>query len=96
MQNLEHLLQMISPDIHAKLRRAVEIGRWEDGTRLRPDQVEHCLQAIIAWEQQHLPPEQRIGHMEDACRSKRDESEDQAPADAIQRLNLIESSDTRH
>lgn len=98
MQDLEQLLQMINPEIHAKLRRAVEIGRWEDGTRLRPDQIEHCLQAVIAWEQKHLPPEQRVGHMEDACKSKTDQpAESQAgDADILQRLSMIEPSDTRH
>lgn len=96
MHDLERLLQMINPEIHARLRRAVEIGRWEDGTRLRPDQIEHCLQAIIAWEQKHLPPEQRVGHMEDACRSKQSDVGPSGDAEILQRLSMIEPSATRH
>lgn len=55
------LLDSITPEIHANLKTAIELGRWPNGDRLAPQQVELCLQAVIAWEQQRLPQEQRVG-----------------------------------
>ena len=37
----------------------MELGKWEDGSRLSAQQVENCLQLIILYEEQHLPVEQR-------------------------------------
>jgi len=36
-----------------------------------------CLQAVIAWEQQNLPEEQRTGYMEQACKSSEEKPEEQ-------------------
>ncbi|MFZ5756101.1 MAG: YeaC family protein [Pseudomonadota bacterium] len=54
----------------AALRRAVEIGKFPDGRRLTDEQRALCMEAIIAWELQHLPPEQRTGFIDRG--SKRD------------------------
>jgi uncharacterized protein YeaC (DUF1315 family) len=42
----------------------VELGKWENGERLTPVQVEHCLQAIIAWDHLHLPEEARVAFID--------------------------------
>ena len=55
------LLDSITPDIHSSLKTAIELGRWPNGERLSPQQVDLCLQAVIAWEQQRLPETQRVG-----------------------------------
>src|SRR5690606_3940326 len=58
------LIDSITPEIHENLKTAVETGRWANGERLSPEQVEHCMQAIIAWEARHLSEEQRIGFID--------------------------------
>ena len=59
-ESYEALLARMTPDIHARLKTAVELGKWESGERLSREQLEHCLQAIIAWEHQHLPEHERV------------------------------------
>ena len=49
------ILEMITPEVHGSLRRAVEIGKWADGVALTREQRELCLQAVIAWEARHAP-----------------------------------------
>jgi uncharacterized protein YeaC (DUF1315 family) len=60
----EELVNSLTPDVVDRLRRGVETGRWPDGSPVSPEQREHSLQAIIAWEQQHLPEEQRTGYID--------------------------------
>ena len=62
--SFEELIAGITPEIHANLKRAVELGRWADGRRLDARQVELCLQAIIVYEAQHLPEAERTGYVE--------------------------------
>ena len=62
-ENIEQLIDLISPDIYQKLRTAVEEGNWESGEPLSQDQKEYCLQAIIAYEHRHVPIEERTGFM---------------------------------
>lgn len=58
------LLAQLTPEIHARLKTAVELGKWENGDRLTPTQMEHCLQAIIAWDHLHLPEEARVAFID--------------------------------
>ena len=48
-----------------------------EGRVLTREQKELCLQAVIAWEQQNLPEEQRTGYMEQACKSSEEKPEEQ-------------------
>lgn len=68
---MEQLLAVITPEIHQALKTAIELGKWADGRALTKAQVEHCLQAVIAYEHRSLPEEQRIGYIADnACRKQ--------------------------
>lgn len=58
------LIERIDPTVHAALRRAVELGKFPDGTRLTDEQRALCMEAIIAWEHQHLPEAQRVGYID--------------------------------
>ena len=60
----EALLEQITPEIHQQLRRATELGKWPDGQRLTPEQIERCLEAVIVWEQRNLPEEERTGYID--------------------------------
>lgn len=62
--NLQQLLASLTPEIHRNLQRAVELGKWPDGKRLSHEQRELCMQAVIAYERRHLPPEQQTGYIE--------------------------------
>ena len=55
------LIDSLTPQTYQRLAQAVELGRWPDGSLLTEAQRAHALQAIIAWGERHLPPEQRIG-----------------------------------
>jgi uncharacterized protein YeaC (DUF1315 family) len=58
------LLASLTPELVARLRAAVETGRWPDGREVTAAQREHSLQAVIAWESRHLPPEERVGFVD--------------------------------
>lgn len=80
--DLDSILQLVTPEVHAGLRTAVEIGKWADGTMLTREQRELCLQALIAWEARHLQPEERVGHIDrgskaegETCATPHDEPE---------------------
>ena len=62
--SLQTLIDSITPEIHENLKTAVEIGRWANGDRLTPEQLEHSLQAIIAYEARHLSEEQAFAAAE--------------------------------
>ena len=70
--DLTDLLPLITPQVHAGLQRAVEIGKWEDGTPLTREQRELCLQAVIAFEASALPPEQRTGYIDRGSKTSED------------------------
>lgn len=61
--NLSDLLANITPDIYENLKRAVELGKWPTGQRLSSEQRQTCMQAMIAYEHQHLPPEEHTGYI---------------------------------
>ena len=60
----QEFIDKLSPDIVERLRRGVETGRWPDGKPLTPEQREHSLQALIAWDARHAPTEQRVGFID--------------------------------
>jgi len=70
--DFDSVLAMMTPEVHEGLRSAVEIGRWPDGTRLSAEQRALCMQAVIAWEARHLPPEDRAGHIDRGSKSESD------------------------
>lgn len=62
--SLQDILGMMTPEIHQKLKSAIELGRWENGEKLSDEQKADCLQAVIAFDQAYLAPEQRVGYMD--------------------------------
>jgi len=67
MQDVKSLLEQVTPEVYQRLKLAVEIGKWPDGVRLTDEQKAHCLQAIIYYDQKHLPEEQQTGYVEGQC-----------------------------
>ncbi|WP_339499347.1 YeaC family protein [Pseudomonas silesiensis] len=63
MSSFNEMISNITPEIYQNLKLAVEIGKWSDGNKLTAEQRELSLQAMIAWEIQNLPEDQRTGYM---------------------------------
>ncbi|MAN52274.1 MULTISPECIES: YeaC family protein [unclassified Marinimicrobium] len=61
--NYQDLLNSLTPEIYDNLKRAVELGKWPDGRVVTPEQRQHCMEAVIAYEHKHLPPEQHTGYI---------------------------------
>ncbi len=61
--NIQDMQDALTPDIYARLKTAVEIRKWPNGLELSQEQIETCMQAIIAYEAKHLPAEQRTGYV---------------------------------
>ena len=60
----QQMIESLTPELYRSLRRAVELGRWPDGSRLTPEQREHAMQAIIAWGERHLDATERVGYID--------------------------------
>ena len=60
-ESLAELIDNISPAIYDSLKSAIELGKWSDGSRLSSDQVDKCMQAVILYEAENLPQQQRTG-----------------------------------
>lgn len=71
MASFIEMIENITPEIYQNLKLAVELGKWSDGRKLSQEQKELCLQAMIAWEMQNLPEDERTGYMgPQECKSK--------------------------
>lgn len=81
--SFQALIDSITPEILANLKSAVETGRWPNGDRLTPQQVEHSLQAIIAYEARYVSEEQRTGYIDKTtCGSEPAREESSASPDS--------------
>ncbi|MGB1141024.1 MAG: YeaC family protein [Halioglobus sp.] len=60
----DDLINALTPDTYERLKRAVETGKWPDGSPLTPEQRATSLQAVIAWSEKNLPPERRVGFID--------------------------------
>lgn len=81
MKTFTDLIQSITPETYKTLKLAVEIGKWGDGTKLTQEQKDLTMQAMIMWEMNNLPEEERTGYMggqECAKQTKKKLSDEQA------------------
>lgn len=63
MTTLDDVMKAMTPDLYERFKRAIEIQRWPNGEKLTPQQLETCMQAVIAYEHMHCPPEERTGYV---------------------------------
>ena len=73
----ENKVQQLSPDMYRCFKAALEQGKWPDGQPVSESQRATLTQAIIIFDNAHLPQGQRIGEMEDQCASKEDDGDNQ-------------------
>ena len=45
------------------LKTALETGKWPDGKAISPEQRKHCMAAVIAFGEMHLPEDERVGYI---------------------------------
>lgn len=57
------ILAQLNPEIIEKFRRAIEIGKWENGEKLSLEQKQTCMQAVMIWEHEYLPVQERTGYI---------------------------------
>ena len=62
--NIEQMLAVLDPEIVARLKTAIEIGKWPNGVALSPEQRKTCMQAVYAWEIKNLPETERSGYID--------------------------------
>lgn len=60
---LDKLINSITPDIYESLKKAVELGKWENGKALTKKQVEDSIQILIAYDSKHKPENERVGYV---------------------------------
>lgn len=76
--SLEQLVASMTPEIYENLKKAVELGRWADGIRLSPEQLEQSMQLVILYEAKWLPEESRVGApLQQDCASKATSQDDE-------------------
>ncbi|QQN38373.1 YeaC family protein [Acinetobacter sp. CS-2] len=62
--NIEQMLAVLDPEIVARLKTAVEIGKWPNGVALTQEQRQICMQSVYAWEIKNLPETERSGYID--------------------------------
>lgn len=86
--SVEELIAAMTPAIYEKLRTAIELGKWQDGERLTPEQLEHCMEVMILYEARNLPAAQRTGaNLPQSCQTRAN------AAGKLRILNDIDLSD---
>lgn len=60
----QELIERMDPTVYRSLRQAVELGKWPDGRVLSQEQREICMEAVLHYESQHVPEEQRVGYID--------------------------------
>ena len=69
-ESVEQLISIMDEDTYKTIQTAVEVGKWKDGTRLRREQVEHCLQILILYEARHFSKDVQTISNVPSCTSK--------------------------
>ncbi|ELA08286.1 hypothetical protein MOMA_06981 [Moraxella macacae 0408225] len=59
----QQILDALTPQIIEKFRTAIQLDKWENGVRLTDKQRHTCMQAVMIWEHEYLPINERIGYI---------------------------------
>lgn len=90
-QELEAMLEAMTPDVYARLASAVETGKWPDGVPLTQEQRDNCLQLVMLWQARNNdePQHMTIGKGgEMVMKSKKQLKEDFGIESEVTRINL--------
>ncbi|WP_210514529.1 YeaC family protein [Pantoea ananatis] len=90
-QQLEAMLEALTPEIYERLVVAVETGKWPDGVALTQQQRDNSLQLVMMWQARHndAPQHMTIGKDgEMVTKSKRQLREEFGIEPDVTRINL--------
>lgn len=59
----QQILDALTPEIVEKFRTAIQLNKWENGVRLTDEQRHTCMQAVMVWEHEYLPVDERVGYI---------------------------------
>lgn len=90
-QQLDAMLDAMTPDVYERLATAVETGKWPDGVALTQAQRDNCMQLVMLYQARHneTPQHMTIGKGgEMVTKSKRELKEEFGIDSEITRINL--------
>ena len=87
--NIEQMLAVLDADIVARLRTAVEIGKWPNGVVLTKEQRQTSMQAVIAWEAQNLTENESSGYIDTGHKEEGDECDSLVPKPDFQPIKFV-------
>jgi len=90
-QQLEAMVDAMTPEVYERLATAVETGKWPDGVALSQEQRDNCLQLVMLYQARHneSPQHMTIGKGgEMVTKSKRELKEEFGIDAEITRINL--------
>ncbi|MCT7655729.1 DUF1315 family protein [Oceanimonas sp. NS1] len=53
MSSFQQAIAAMPKEVYERLKTAVELGKWPDGSVLTPEQKENSMQAVLAWQAMH-------------------------------------------
>lgn len=87
--NIEQMLAILDENIVARLRTAVEIGKWPNGELLTAEQRQISMQAVIAWEANNLPATERSGYIDKGHKKEGEECDSHVPEPEFQPIKFV-------
>lgn len=75
--NIQQMLAMLDSDIVERLKTAIEIGKWPNGIALTKEQRQTCMQAVIAWEHEHVNTTERTGFIDKTKKTETEACDDE-------------------
>jgi uncharacterized protein len=87
--NIEQMLAVLDADIVARLKTAVEIGKWPNGIVLTQEQRQISMQAVIAWEAKNLPETERSGYIDKGHKTEDDECDSHVPEPEFKPIRFV-------
>lgn len=90
-EQLEAMVDAMTPEVYERLATAVETGKWPDGVALSQEQRDNCLQLVMLYQARHneSPQHMTIGKGgEMVTKSKRELKEEFGIDAEITRINL--------
>lgn len=65
-------VQQMDRGLYDRLLESLATGRWPDGRPVTKAQRQHAMQAVIAWGELHLAPEERVGFIDKGAKARQD------------------------
>ncbi|MCC4265591.1 YeaC family protein [Oceanimonas baumannii] len=53
MSSFQQAIAAMPREVYERLKTAVELGKWPDGSVLTQEQKENSMQAVLAWQSMH-------------------------------------------